>query len=116
MVEKDEYKLATLEEAEEFAKKRDYTYQEVDMNAIMIDALKELNLKVEALRARVEQMENEPISFKRGDRVKVKQTAGFHKGASGVVEFVEPSGEKIWVTRDGASRPVFYYGEELEAI
>jgi hypothetical protein len=89
---------------------------EVNMNAIVIEALKELNLKVEALRARVEQMENEPISFKRGDRVKVKQTAGFHKGASGVVEFVEPSGEKIWVTRDGASSPVFYYGEELDAI
>ena len=115
MVEKHEDKLCSLEEAEEFAKKRNYTY-EVDMNAIMIDALKELNLKVEALRARVEQMENEPISFKRGDRVKVKQTAGFHKGASGVVEFVEPSGEKIWVTRDGASSPVFYYGEELDAI
>jgi hypothetical protein len=27
MVEKEEYKLATLEEAEEFAKKRNYTYE-----------------------------------------------------------------------------------------
>ena len=54
-----EDKLATHEEAEEFAKKRQYTY-EVDMNALMIDALKELNLKVEALRARVEQMEKCP--------------------------------------------------------
>ena len=34
---------------------------EVDiMNAIMIQALQELNLKVEALRARVEQMERCP--------------------------------------------------------
>ena len=33
---------------------------EVDMNAIMIEALQELNLKVEALRARVEQMERCP--------------------------------------------------------
>ena len=54
-----DFEVVPLEEAEEFAKKRDYTY-EVDMNAIMIDALKELNLKVEALRARVEQMEKCP--------------------------------------------------------
>lgn len=37
------------------------TIVEVDMNAILIEALKELNLKVEALRARVEQLENRPI-------------------------------------------------------
>ena len=33
---------------------------EVDMNALMIQALQELNLKVESLRARVEQMEKCP--------------------------------------------------------
>jgi hypothetical protein len=54
-----DFEVRPLEEAEEFAKKRNYNY-EVDMNAIMIDALKELNLKVEALRARVEQMEKCP--------------------------------------------------------
>jgi hypothetical protein len=54
-----DFEVRPLEEAEEFAKKRNYEY-EVDMNAIMIDALKELNLKVEALRARVEQMEKCP--------------------------------------------------------
>ena len=32
---------------------------EVDLMPILIEALKELNLKVEALRARVEQLENE---------------------------------------------------------
>jgi hypothetical protein len=53
------YELSTHEKQAEFAKNRNYTY-EVDMNAIMIDALKELNLKVEALRARVEQMERCP--------------------------------------------------------
>ena len=31
---------------------------EIDMTAILIEALKELNLKVEALRARVEQLES----------------------------------------------------------
>lgn len=55
----NEDKLATHEEAEEFAKKRNYEY-EVDTTALVIDALKELNLKVEALRARVEQMEKCP--------------------------------------------------------
>jgi len=55
-----DFEVRPLEEAEEFAKQRNYVYQEIDMNAIMIDALKELNLKVEALRARVEQMEKCP--------------------------------------------------------
>ena len=54
------YELSTHEKQQEFAKKRNYVYQEIDMNVIMIDALKELNLKVEALRARVEQMEKCP--------------------------------------------------------
>jgi len=53
------YELSTHEKQAEFAENRNYTY-EVDMNVIMIDALKELNLKVEALRARVEQMEKCP--------------------------------------------------------
>ena len=34
------------------------TTVEVDMQSILIQALQELNLKVEALRARVEQLEN----------------------------------------------------------
>jgi hypothetical protein len=34
------------------------TTVEIDMTAILIQALKELNLKVEALRARVEQLES----------------------------------------------------------
>lgn len=54
-----EFEVRPLEEAEEFAKKRAYEY-EVDTTALVIDALKELNLKVEALRARVEQMEKCP--------------------------------------------------------
>ena len=32
---------------------------EVDLQAILLQAVQELNLKVEALRARVEQLENE---------------------------------------------------------
>lgn len=52
--------------------------------------------------------------FKRGDRVAVKYTAGFHKGAHGVIEFVEPTYTRIWVLRDGSSTPVYYSPDELE--
>ena len=53
------YELSTHEKQQEFDENRNYSY-EVDMNVIMIQALQELNLKVEALRARVEQMEKCP--------------------------------------------------------
>lgn len=52
--------------------------------------------------------------FARGDRVVANQTAGFHKGAHGTVEFVEPSGQKVWVLRDHASTPVYYHPDELD--
>lgn len=51
-----------------------------------------------------------------GDRVQVLQTAGFHKGATGVVEFIEPNGRKVWVTRDNSGSPVYYHRDELELI
>lgn len=51
-----------------------------------------------------------------GDRVKANDTAGFHKGAEGVVQFVEPSYEKVWVLRDGSSGPVFYHPSELDVL
>lgn len=50
-------------------------------------------------------------TLRRGHTVKV--VAGFNVGARGIVEFVEPSGEKIWVLHDGASTPVFYHPKEL---
>ncbi len=59
-------------------------------------------------------MEERYTSIRRGHSVKV--VAGFNVGARGIVEFVEPSGEKIWVLRDGASTPVFYHPEELKKI
>ena len=52
--------------------------------------------------------------MKRGDRVRVVQTAGFHAGAHGIIEFVEPAYTRIWVLRDGASSPVYYSPSELE--
>ncbi len=59
-------------------------------------------------------MEERYNSIRRGHTVKV--VAGFNTGTRGIVEFVEPSGEKIWVLRDGASTPVFYRPDELQKI
>ena len=58
--------------------------------------------------------EDTPI-FQVGDRVRVNDTAGFHRGATGEVVFQEPSGKRCWVLRDGASSPCFYYNYELES-
>lgn len=55
------------------------------------------------------------LKFKQGDRIQVKQTAGFHRGALGVVQYVAPDG-KIWVRRDNASSDVFYFADELQPI
>lgn len=60
--------------------------------------------------------ETKPRKIQIGDRVKANQTAGFHKGAEGVVQFVEPSYEKVWVLRDGSSGPVFYHPSELDVL
>lgn len=59
------------------------------------------------------QMPKEPRKIQTGDRVQATMNAGFHKGAKGTVRFVEPSYEKVWVLRDGASSPVFYHPDEL---
>jgi len=60
--------------------------------------------------------------MKIGDRVRASKTAGFHKGARGVI--VEPpTGQRdktldnqVWVLRDGASSPVWYGKSELELL
>ena len=52
--------------------------------------------------------------MKRGDRVRIDLMAGYHAGAHGTVEFVEPSYTRIWVLRDGASAPTQYSPSDLE--
>lgn len=63
--------------------------------------------------------------YEAGDRVKVRQTAGFHKGAHGSVTSVEPGGyqrmypdgppyDLVWVERDGAGSSVWYLPQELD--
>lgn len=51
--------------------------------------------------------------FERGVRVLVRNTAGFHRGAKGIIEFVEPNGT-VWVVRDGSNTPCWYKQEELQ--
>ena len=57
----------------------------------------------------------ELTTFRIGDRVKVRMDAGFHKGATGEINFIEPNG-KCWITRDNSGGPVYYHPEELELI
>ncbi len=49
-----------------------------------------------------------------GQRVWVNKHSGFSRGATGVVVFQEPNQGKVWVQRDGAEGPAFFYGSELE--
>ena len=55
-------------------------------------------------------------TFRIGDRVQARPDAGFHKGATGEVKFVEPNGKKVWVLRDTSRTPVYYHHDELELI
>jgi hypothetical protein len=49
-----------------------------------------------------------------GIRVRVNQTSGFHRGARGVVVFVEPTGIRAWVLRDGDSSAKYFWRTELD--
>lgn len=55
------------------------------------------------------------IRFRVGQRVHAVRS-GFHKGAKGIVEFQEPNGGRVWVSRDGAGGPCYFYADELDAI
>jgi hypothetical protein len=56
-----------------------------------------------------------PRRFEVGQRVVSMNNSGFHKGAHGVVQFQEFTFQaRVWVLRDGASQPVFFYPYELE--
>lgn len=78
------------------------------------DFFRGYNAGLGAARVIIERSGLYRIPFARGDRVVANQTAGFHKGAHGTVEFVEPSGKKVWVLRDHASTPVYYHPDELD--
>lgn len=53
--------------------------------------------------------------FRQGTPVRVKSDAGFHPNMTGVVSFHAPD-DRVWVLRDGASKEVFFYPNELEPI
>ena len=67
-----------------------------------------------------EQAARAPRHIQIGDLVKANNDAGFHKGAEGVVQFVEPFADydkaKVWVLRNGSSGPVFYLPYELDVL
>lgn len=73
------------------------------------------HLGVVVARASQEASQEDTPIFQAGDKVRAKDTAGFHRGANGEVVFQEPSGKRCWVLRDGASSPCFYYNYELES-
>lgn len=53
--------------------------------------------------------------LKVGQRVRVNDGSGFHRGAFGRVEFQEPTHEgRVWVLRDGALTPAYFYPRELD--
>ena len=70
-------------------------------------------------RVIIERIDNErPVEcarrFDPGQRVVALDTSGFHRGAHGVVQFQEYTFQaRVWVLRDGAERPVFFYPYEL---
>jgi hypothetical protein len=52
--------------------------------------------------------------FEEGERVVAGSLAKFSQGSHGVVKFQEPNFEgRVWVLRDGACSPCFYYPHEL---
>lgn len=53
-----------------------------------------------------------PEVFEPGQRVVVRETAGFSRGAHGVVKYQTPD-RKVWVRRDYASSDAFFYPDEL---
>ncbi|WP_373034090.1 hypothetical protein [Sulfurovum sp.] len=82
---------------------------------LLIKELEDKARKYDMLVAKQE-YELKKTKFKIGDKVRANQEAGFNRGATGVVKYVEPTGDKIWVLRDGASGDVFYFHYELDLV
>lgn len=55
------------------------------------------------------------VKFEVGDKVRVKRTAGFHKGATGVIKYIQPD-DVVWIRRAGSSSDVWYAMNELELL
>lgn len=93
---------------------RDYFQQPVtDLKA----RVEELELEVGRLTAQLRKFSNSeppPKVWKVGERVKGNEKCGFHRSMHGVVVFCEPSGNKVWVWRDGASSPCYFHSYELD--
>lgn len=51
-------------------------------------------------------------ALKIGDRVVIKDTAGFSKRLHGIITDFKQ--DKFWVLRDGACKPVWFHPDELQ--
>jgi len=83
---------------------------EEDNRDNLLSRISELEMQVESLKplAQPEKV------WKAGDRVKGNDQCGFNRYMHGVVTYVEPNREKVWVLRDGAGSDCFFYSYELE--
>jgi hypothetical protein len=84
-----------------------------DMNKVMYYINSNNNKVKYSDWADTDKIYNHIKEFKIGVRVKVNDTAGFSRGARGIIEYVEPSG-RCWVLRDGADKACYYCPSELD--
>ncbi len=64
-------------------------------------------------KARQFQADHSNGFFPIGARVMMNSRTGFSSGGWGTVVFQEPSQGRVWVLREGAQEPVYFYGYEL---
>ena len=58
---------------------------------------------------------DQPTKLIRGDRVQVKQNAGFSRGSKGTVKYITPL-DVIWVERDGSGSDMIFDRDELDLL
>lgn len=56
-----------------------------------------------------------PKKFAAGARIRVRDTAGFNRGARGTVSYHAPD-DRVWVRRDGAGSDCYFHPYELEEL
>lgn len=93
------------------------TIEEVRAHKALVDTVRNIDLQHDAENTRKMQARMETATckvFHRGMRVLVNNKSGFNQGARGYVEFQEPANGRVWVMREGASAPVYFWPFELE--
>jgi len=70
-------------------------------------------IALELEQSREREANRHPRLLPPGTRVK---SNGFNRGAIGTVVFQEPAGGKVWVLRDGADGPCYFWNPELDLL